>query len=56
MFPFPHMMNFFADKFARLRGWRFAFPGVLLSTFDGLFFRHSSLLCQFLSLEFRHNV
>ena len=40
MFPFADVFHFFADKFASLGGWRFAFPLVFASSFDDFFFGH----------------
>jgi hypothetical protein len=42
--PFPNMMNLFANEFPRLGGWRLAFASILAGAFNGLFFRHSTLL------------
>jgi len=42
--PFADVMNFFANKFTGLRGWRFAFLRIFTGAFHGLFFRHTQLL------------
>jgi hypothetical protein len=39
---FADVVHLFADKFAGLRGWRFAFSSILSSAFESLFFRHSA--------------
>jgi hypothetical protein len=40
--PFADVMNFFANKFTGLRGWRFAFLRIFTGAFYGLFFRLTS--------------
>jgi hypothetical protein len=41
MFPFADVFHFFADKFAGLCGWRFAFSLVFTGPFDSVLFWHS---------------
>jgi hypothetical protein len=38
--PFANMMNFFANEFSCLRGWRFSFSLILARFFDCLVFWH----------------
>ncbi len=52
MFPFAHVVNFFANKFTGLRGWRFAFLCIFTSTFYGLFFRHTAYKLLILNNSF----
>jgi hypothetical protein len=44
MFPFSDMVNLFSNEFPSLSRGSLAFPGVLLCTFNRLFFRHLDLL------------
>jgi hypothetical protein len=44
MLPFPDVVHFLADKLARLRGWRLAFPGILFSSFDRFLVWHAPVL------------
>jgi len=41
MLPFADVFHFFADKFAGLGGWRFAFSLVFTSPFDRVLLWHS---------------
>ena len=41
VFAFAHVLNLFANKFASLRGRRFALRGVAMRTLDYVFFWHA---------------
>ena len=43
VFPLTNVLDFLADKFARLCGGRFSFPLVLACSLDGFLFWHGSI-------------
>jgi hypothetical protein len=51
MFAFPDVLDFFADEFSCLGGWRLSLTGIFPGSFDCFLFGHFPLSCVRLTIS-----